>query len=272
MLIRQCLLDSPDFNPEVLAPLAEISPQLLLVFGAVEFFRQPDCLARLSAALPGTALAGCSTAGEIHADCVYESTASLTALRFDHADFGIATTLLADMADSRAAGVRLAEQLKGKQIHNVLVFGQGVAINGSALIEGFRDVFASGVTLSGGLAGDGGAFSQTFVVSPDGVSDRSIVAIGFYGEHLQLHHGSFGGWQPFGPARKVTARILERHNIHAITAKDGLDAVAMLQTQVPDLAILDIEMPRMDGFEVVAHVRNQPYLRHLPYQTKQERH
>ncbi|HOW75754.1 MAG TPA: Hpt domain-containing protein [Candidatus Competibacteraceae bacterium] len=64
--------------------------------------------------------------------------------------------------------------------------------------------------------------------------------------------------------RKVTARILERHNIHAITAKDGLDAVAMLQTQVPDLAILDIEMPRMDGFEVVAHVRNQSNLRHLP--------
>ena len=64
--------------------------------------------------------------------------------------------------------------------------------------------------------------------------------------------------------RKVTARILERHNIHAITAKDGMDAVAMLQTQVPDLAILDIEMPRMDGFEVVAHVRNQSNLRHLP--------
>ncbi len=64
--------------------------------------------------------------------------------------------------------------------------------------------------------------------------------------------------------RKVTARILERHNIQAITAKDGLDAVAMLQTQVPDLAILDIEMPRMDGFEVVAHVRNQPYLQHMP--------
>ncbi|MFZ4791489.1 MAG: Hpt domain-containing protein [Candidatus Competibacteraceae bacterium] len=64
--------------------------------------------------------------------------------------------------------------------------------------------------------------------------------------------------------RRVTARILERHNIQAITAKDGLDAVAMLQTHVPDLAILDIEMPRMDGFEVVAHVRNQPSLRHLP--------
>jgi chemosensory pili system protein ChpA (sensor histidine kinase/response regulator) len=64
--------------------------------------------------------------------------------------------------------------------------------------------------------------------------------------------------------RKVTARILERHNIQVTTAKDGLDAVAMLQTQVPDLAILDIEMPRMDGFEVIAHVRNQPRLRHMP--------
>jgi chemosensory pili system protein ChpA (sensor histidine kinase/response regulator) len=64
--------------------------------------------------------------------------------------------------------------------------------------------------------------------------------------------------------RKVTARILERHNIRVITAKDGLDAVAMLQTQVPDLAILDIEMPRMDGFEVLTHVRNQAMLSHLP--------
>jgi chemosensory pili system protein ChpA (sensor histidine kinase/response regulator) len=64
--------------------------------------------------------------------------------------------------------------------------------------------------------------------------------------------------------RKVTARILERHNIRVITAKDGLDAVAMLQTQVPDLVILDIEMPRMDGFEVLAHIRNQATLSHVP--------
>lgn len=64
--------------------------------------------------------------------------------------------------------------------------------------------------------------------------------------------------------RKVTSRILERHNIEATTAKDGMEAVAMLQSQVPDLAILDIEMPRMDGFEVVAHVRNQPHLKHMP--------
>jgi len=63
--------------------------------------------------------------------------------------------------------------------------------------------------------------------------------------------------------RKVTARVLERHNINVTVAKDGMEAVALLEEQVPDLVILDIEMPRMDGFEVVAHIRNQPRLRHL---------
>jgi len=64
--------------------------------------------------------------------------------------------------------------------------------------------------------------------------------------------------------RKVTARFLERHNLSVATAKDGIDALAKLEEQVPDLAILDIEMPRMDGFEVAAHIRNQTHLHHIP--------
>ena len=64
--------------------------------------------------------------------------------------------------------------------------------------------------------------------------------------------------------RKVTARFLTRHDIDVKVAKDGVEAVALLEEHVPDFMILDIEMPRMDGFEVVAHVRNQPRLKHLP--------
>ena len=58
--------------------------------------------------------------------------------------------------------------------------------------------------LSGGLAGDGGAFSRTWTLSRHGLSERQIVAIGFSGEHIRLHQGSFHGWKPFGPVRKVT--------------------------------------------------------------------
>jgi len=64
--------------------------------------------------------------------------------------------------------------------------------------------------------------------------------------------------------RKVTARLLERHNMHVITAKDGVDAVEQLQDQIPDLMLLDIEMPRMDGFEVARHIRNSPDLEGIP--------
>ncbi len=64
--------------------------------------------------------------------------------------------------------------------------------------------------------------------------------------------------------RKVLARFLERMNIRVIVAKDGVEAVALLEEQVPDIAFLDIEMPRMDGFEVMTHIRNQPHLKQLP--------
>jgi chemosensory pili system protein ChpA (sensor histidine kinase/response regulator) len=64
--------------------------------------------------------------------------------------------------------------------------------------------------------------------------------------------------------RKVTTRLLERNDMHVITAKDGVDAVAKLQEHIPDVMLLDIEMPRMDGFELATHVRNEPRLRNIP--------
>jgi chemosensory pili system protein ChpA (sensor histidine kinase/response regulator) len=64
--------------------------------------------------------------------------------------------------------------------------------------------------------------------------------------------------------RKVTARLLERHGFEAITAKDGVDAVTQLQEIVPDLMLLDVEMPRMDGFELATHMRNDERLIKVP--------
>ena len=64
--------------------------------------------------------------------------------------------------------------------------------------------------------------------------------------------------------RKVTERMLSRHGMKVVTAKDGVDAVAQLQDQKPDIMLLDIEMPRMDGYEVATHVRNDDRLKDLP--------
>ncbi|MGA7296747.1 MAG: response regulator, partial [Rhodanobacteraceae bacterium] len=64
--------------------------------------------------------------------------------------------------------------------------------------------------------------------------------------------------------RKVTTRTLERNELDVLTAKDGLDAVEKLQEHVPDLMLLDIEMPRMDGYELATYMRNDSRLKHVP--------
>ncbi len=64
--------------------------------------------------------------------------------------------------------------------------------------------------------------------------------------------------------RKVTTRLLERNGYEVVTAKDGMDAIAKLEDVKPDVMLLDIEMPRMDGFEVATHVRHDTRLKDVP--------
>ena len=64
--------------------------------------------------------------------------------------------------------------------------------------------------------------------------------------------------------RKATSRLLERNGYRVLTARDGLEAMQLLQDVKPDLMLLDIEMPRMDGFEVARQVRSSELLRGLP--------
>jgi chemosensory pili system protein ChpA (sensor histidine kinase/response regulator) len=66
--------------------------------------------------------------------------------------------------------------------------------------------------------------------------------------------------------RKVTSRLLARQHMDVALARDGLDAVSQLQdsTRLPDVILLDIEMPRMDGFEVASRLRSNPRTKDIP--------
>ena len=64
--------------------------------------------------------------------------------------------------------------------------------------------------------------------------------------------------------RKVTARLLQRHQYQVLTAKDGVDAITQLHDDIPDVMLLDIEMPRMDGFELATIIRHDERLKHIP--------
>jgi chemosensory pili system protein ChpA (sensor histidine kinase/response regulator) len=64
--------------------------------------------------------------------------------------------------------------------------------------------------------------------------------------------------------RRVTQRLLERRGVKVYTARDGLDAITVLQEHPVDIILLDIEMPRMDGYQLATHVRNDTRLKELP--------
>ena len=203
MQVRQIVLKTVAGADTSLAALAGIKPQLVTVFGAVPFFTDKAFQAALRAALPDAAIIGCSTAGEISNGGVADGSCVITAVNFSGTRIRTATSPLRGMTDSLAAGARIGGELAATDLRALMVFGPGVQINGSALVDGIASKVGM-TTITGGLAGDGGAFAQTWTLGQAGVGDNAIVAVGLYGDALDFAHGSFGGWEPFGPSRKVT--------------------------------------------------------------------
>lgn len=200
-VVQAVLRDRVDLSL-ALAPLSAISPQLLLAFGSADWLHAlaPHLLSQF----PQASRLGCTTAGEISSQGVSDDSCVVTAVRFDDTQVQAAHTRLEGMDDSHAAGQRLARGLPLAGLRAVLVLGQGVNINGSALIAGMTVVLGPEVLITGGLAGDGASFKETWVLDDSGVHNDHVACVGLYGEALSVAHGSFGGWMPFGPARKVT--------------------------------------------------------------------
>ena len=203
MNTRQWISRSGGLAVEAQEELRALAPQLVLVFAAPG--RLDEALvAGLKASAPEALLVGCTTCGEVSGGGVERGSVVVTAVHFDAPGLHGASTDLAGMDDSRDAGRRLGAALARPGLHGVLVFGPGVAIDGSALVAGLAETLGPAVPISGGLAGDEGAFVRTEVLYDGRISDHLVAAVAFDGPRTLLAHGSFGGWQPFGHARRVT--------------------------------------------------------------------
>jgi len=138
---------------------------------------------------------------------VGDKTTVITAVNFEGVRAVTAEATVDCLEDSEAAGAILGKELFASDLAAVLVFGKGLDINGSALIDGLVSQIGPKTPISGGLAGDDGAFKKTFVLTPSGIASNKVVALGLYGDRLVFGHGSFGGWEPFGPTRTVSKSV-----------------------------------------------------------------
>ncbi|MCP4597313.1 FIST N-terminal domain-containing protein [Neptuniibacter sp.] len=179
-------------------------PDLVLVFASSALMRSDELFPALQQAYPESPLAGCSTAGEINLDSVVDDSAVISEVFLQDASCNVVTSPVSGIKDSKAAGIRLAEQVEAKGLKAVVLFAPGVDVNGSAIINGIASVLGGQIPISGGLAGDGSDFEQTSTISSAGIETDQLCAVCFYGDSLNFEYGSFGGWNCFGPMRKVT--------------------------------------------------------------------
>jgi hypothetical protein len=150
---------------------------------------------------------GCSGAGEIKQTEICDEQIILTGIKFENTKMKISTVTGIKNKNSEQVGVELAQQLSKEGLAGVYLLSDGLAVNGTALIKGLKNILGDDVNLSGGLAGDGANFKNTYVLL-DGIPTENVAAaVGFYGSDIKISSSADGGWIPFGPVRSITKSV-----------------------------------------------------------------
>src|SRR4030095_4138167 len=152
----------------------------------------------------GAAIVGCSTSGEIVGDTVIDDSVIATAVEFEHTRLRTASATIGEAKASYEVGQELARQLDEPSLRHVFVLSDGLNVNGSDLARGLASGVSEGVSITGGLSGDGTDFAAPWLTATPGACPQRIAAVGLYGERLGVGCGSMGGWKPFGPVRNIT--------------------------------------------------------------------
>ncbi len=195
---------------------------LVLAFGGTAIISEAQRYKELKGFYPKATIVCCSTAGEILGTTVSDETIAVTAIKFKKTTVAHAHTTIQNPLQSEERGRELAKKLPAKRLAHVLVFSDGLLVNGTALVQGIQEQLPEGVAVTGGLVGDGAQFKKT-VVGVDGVpTSGAIVLIGLYGDSLTIGYGSVGGWDPFGPERTITK---SKYNV--LYELDGKPALAL---------------------------------------------
>ncbi|MDO9150237.1 MAG: FIST N-terminal domain-containing protein [Methylotenera sp.] len=203
MIIRQESLTAKMTLKDLSSTSPLPSANLVLVFGSVKRFGEAKLQSTLKARYPTAQIIGCSTSGEITASGVYDDSLQITAILWEKTVQRVTHTKMTGMQNSYETAVSLAKQLKSDSLKAVLVYSDGLNVNGSELLEGFKSELGE-TPIMGGMAGDGFNFSKTVQLFNDTVSDGLVIAVGLYGNSLIAATGVGLGWKPYGPPRKVT--------------------------------------------------------------------
>jgi len=178
--------------------------QLVFVFGSNGTISSEDLRKDVRLSYPHAQIVAASTSGEINNSSVTDDSLSVMACELEKTEVKVVMLHKEEYGDSATGGRMLCERLSSESLTHVLLITDGISVNGDELVSAMKNCLPKKVTLSGGLASDGGKFIETRVGLNDDVGPGRMIAIGYYGENLEVSCGTQAGWDVFGPHREVT--------------------------------------------------------------------
>ncbi len=192
---------------EYLSDQISLKKPLVFVFGNRYMLESETILEEVKSLFSDGEFVFGSTSGDITSQYVDDESITVTAIEFERSQFIIKTAnvLVNDAEiDSHKTGKDLIEQFPSKGLKHVFIVSEGSFINGSQLTLGMNASTEENVLITGALCGDAARFEKTVASYNELPKSGEIVAIGLYGETLDVSFSINGGWTPFGPERIVT--------------------------------------------------------------------
>ncbi len=192
---------------EYLSENIDLKEPLVLVFGNRFLLEKENILEEIRTIFKDGHIVFGSTAGDISSESVNDESITITAIEFEKSNFVIKTTnVLEEVSDldSFEVGKKLISQFSQEGLKYVFVLSEGSFINGSQLTKGMNAATDDNLLITGALCGDAARFEKTISGYNENPKPGEIVAVGLYGESLEVSFSINGGWTPFGPERLVT--------------------------------------------------------------------
>lgn len=207
------------------------NPQLVLAFSPLEICEDKKIHDEIRAMFPNARLISASTSGDIFGNSVLENAMVVSALEFEKTELRLVRHRIQDSASAFELGKTIFRDLQGENLTAILILSDGLLVNGSELVGGLNFANVTKLPITGGLAGDNARFIRTVVGLDEYPEPGVVVGIGFYGKHLQIGHGSRGGWDAFGPERVVT-----RSDRNVLFELDNQSALELYKKYLGDLS------------------------------------
>lgn len=177
---------------------------LIIVFGTSNLDLIQSPLSQLTDFYSEAIIVGASTAGEIIHDELHDDSLVAAVIQFSTTKIRAVYLPLHEHHNAKEVGKNIADELLDTDLKAMFVLSDGLNINGSQLTEGIYSVVGKNIAVTGGLAGDGDRFAKTWTIVDGKPVEGYVSAIGFYGDAIELRHGSKGGWDSLGVQRIVT--------------------------------------------------------------------